>query len=280
MAVKIEKTEYGKIIEMYKNGLSCNKISKEYNVSVSTIRSILIKNGIERRDNSHKSMIYTLDEHYFDIIDTQNKAYILGLLWADGCNYTKLNHIKIELQERDKDILDSINIEIESNRPLKYIDLHSKNENWQSTYRLSIVNKHMSKTLNNIGMVPNKSLVLTFPEWLDTSFYSSFIRGYMDGDGHIHYGKKSKFITCVGTQMFCESIKKICENIIGIKVTIHDVPDKKESITKILYICGMHNIKKFLDFIYNDSDLYIKRKYDTYLKFCNYYNNVNNSLVV
>jgi intein-encoded DNA endonuclease-like protein len=271
----IATEEHINVVELYKSGMSQLQIEKLYNVSHGVVARILTKYDIDFRDASHKSRKYTLDELYFDSVDNNNKAYILGLLYADGCNYTKTNMIKIELQERDKDILDKINIELGSNRPLKYCTLNSKNNNWQNTYRLTIVNKHMSEALSALGMIPNKSLILDFPEWLDESLIPHFIRGYMDGDGHIEW-RKTKFLTMVSTKQFCMRVKEICENKLGICAKIQDTANKSSN-TKLLYICGKTKMKQFLDYIYNDADLYIQRKYDTYKTICDEMN-VNNSL--
>ena len=62
--------------------------------------------------------IYTINEDYFDIIDTEEKAYLLGFLYADGNHFTKKNRITIGLQEKDKHILEKFNELIGSNRPL------------------------------------------------------------------------------------------------------------------------------------------------------------------
>ena len=48
---------------------------------------------------------YNVNDNYFDVIDNQNKAYILGFLYADGCNY-KNGYFKIDLQEEDKNMLE------------------------------------------------------------------------------------------------------------------------------------------------------------------------------
>ena len=71
--------------------------------------------------------IFSCDEHYFDVIDTPNKAYILGLLWSDGYNDVVRGQIKIQLQDRDKSVLERINIEVDSDRPLWMVQLHNKN---------------------------------------------------------------------------------------------------------------------------------------------------------
>lgn len=252
--------EYKNIIKLYSSGLSQQKIGQMYNTSHTTIRKILVKNNVERRDNSHKGRKYTINENYFDAIDDQNKAYILGLLYADGCNYLPQHRVKLELQERDKDILEKISAKINTNKPLSFVELNNKNANWQNTYRLDITNKHVSETLNNLGVVQNKSLVLTFPRWLDPTLYSHFLRGYFDGDGCL----QKYFLTIVSTQEFCQSVAKICEDALGVLATISDIPNKPDSNTKLLCITGIGKMKKFLDYIYQDAELYIQRKHDAY----------------
>lgn len=67
---------------------------------------------------------YTFNRDYFERIDSKDKAYFLGLLYADGCNSisTTQRHctIILNLQEKDKDILNVFNKYINSNKPLAY----------------------------------------------------------------------------------------------------------------------------------------------------------------
>ena len=49
-----------------------------------------------------------MDEKYFDNIDTQNKAYTLGFLFADGYNSISKSTVSMALQESDGYILDKI----------------------------------------------------------------------------------------------------------------------------------------------------------------------------
>ena len=275
--LKIEENKYQEIADLYKSGLSIEKIEKMYNVSNSVVRRILKICNVQIRDNSHKGRKYSINENYFDNIDDQNKAYILGLLYADGCNYRKTNYVKLELQERDKSILDKINMEINSNKPLFYIKLHDKNEKWQNTYRLDITNKHISEQLECLGVVPNKSLILTFPDWLDNNLMNHFIRGYFDGDGHIEWSK-TKFISIASTLQFCKNINEILINELDIRNgSIYDTYNK-DSNTKVLHIFKKENIKKFLDYIYKNAELYIERKYDIYKIICKEMS-INNSLL-
>jgi hypothetical protein len=123
----------------------------------------------------------------------------------------------------------------------------------------------MSNKLNELGLVQNKSLILTPPIWLDEGLISHFIRGYVDGDGCI----SEQFIEIASTKDVCLYIQKYCRDILNINATIRDVYNKPESNTKLLFINGKRQMKIFLDNIYQDAEMYIQRKYDKYLKLYN-----------
>ena len=67
---------------------------------------------------------YTFNKDYFERIDSKDKAYFLGFLYADGCNSISATQhqctIILNLQEKDKDILNIFNKYINSNKPLVY----------------------------------------------------------------------------------------------------------------------------------------------------------------
>ena len=77
------------------------------------------ENNVEIRPMSVSKRIYSLNEYSFDIIDSKEKAYVLGLFFADGYNSEKEGKIKITLLEQDKDILEKAKKVFETNRPLK-----------------------------------------------------------------------------------------------------------------------------------------------------------------
>lgn len=258
------------IINRYINGESTNSISIFYNTTNKRILKLLKENHVSIRDTSHAYRRYEIDETFFDVIDTQEKAYILGLLWADGCNKTYSNTITLGLQAGDKKILEDINLIMQSNRPLRFE--RRKNNNCQDQYILSITNKHISEILDQLGLCRAKSLVLKFPEWLDISLYPHFIRGVFDGDGSIA-SDSHHHMSIVGTNDFCVYLNKYLKNI-GIESVIYDT--KRNDITKELKINRKHDCKKFFDYIYKDATIYLERKYLKYIsKYCK---NINNTL--
>ena len=253
--------EHYKVVELYESGLSQITIGKMYAVDRTVISRILRKNNVTLRDASNRKRKYNLNENYFDTIDTHNKAYILGLLYADGCNYPPARNINISLQEKDKDILDKIKQELNSNIPLYYKKLNDKNPNHQNVYSLTFTNKHMSEQLEKLGLVQHKSLILTFPEWLDESLYSHFIRGYFDGDGCLC----GNSITIASTKQFCEYLQNICLNKLSISTYVKNIYGRENCETKIFCVYGKNKVKSFLDYIYDDSEMYIQRKYNAYI---------------
>lgn len=259
---KITDNDIQDIVSSYESGKSLLAIGRKYHKSESTISSILKENGVHIKNASEARRRYTLNENYFDSIDNESKAYFLGFLYADGNIFN--NSIALSLQERDKGILEIFNSELSSNRPLRFIDYKSKNENWQNQYSLNIVNKHMAESLKKWGVIPNKSLVLTFPTWIQKKLVPHFIRGYFDGDGCIV--KKEKRATIIGTESFVMSVKDILSNELKINSHINFVNKDSESPVRELRISGGRQTKKFLDFIYSDSNYYLQRKHDLYQK--------------
>ena len=93
------------IIDLYQTGLSCQKIADQLNVSESFINKKLKELNITKRSNS----IYRRrpwNENFFNKIDTEEKAYWLGFLYADGCVHDKPNGQKlITLVVKDEEVI-------------------------------------------------------------------------------------------------------------------------------------------------------------------------------
>lgn len=177
--------------------------------------------------------------------------------------------MSIALQEEDKYILEFMKKELNSEKPLEFLDYSNKCNNgyhYKNQYRLTIFNKHICETLNKIGMVQNKSLILTFPD-IDESLYSHFIRGYFDGDGSVSFSESNSncIVTITSTIEFCSAIKEILKNTININTGIYNASNKN-GITKVASISGKFQVEKFGQFIYQDANHYLQRKYDKFVQ--------------
>ena len=270
---------HNRIIYLYKIGYTQTKISNVLLISDATARRTLKKFGVAIRPQTENRRVYNIDESYFDQIDTDNKAYLLGLLYADGCHHREHYNISIALQEQDINVLKFIKNELKYSGPLKFVNMKNKSETFSNQWALRITNKHLSDRLENIGLVKAKSLKLKFPEWLPENLYSSFIRGYFDGDGCVYiYDKKFACrATMVGTIDFCNKVANIIRNI-GCTCSISK-PQSDDKNTVTLTIGGNKNALKFLDWLYEDASFYMERKHQKYLYFKEKYLAKNNTQV-
>lgn len=265
--------------EMYCDGMSTEEIGAKYHISRESVYNLFERNGFDRKRDPHR--IYSIDENYFDNINTRNKAYILGLFWADGCNKVSENEVEISLQEEDKHILESIKQELKYDKLLNFRNISKNNPKRKNQWHLSITSNHISQTLNDIGMVQNKSLVVEFPKNIDEKLYPDFIRGVLDGDGCVYIGGniRGSSVEIVGTVMVVQKIAEIVKDTLGVHCSIKSNKRWKD-ITKAIRIRGRYQIKTFLDWIYSDAELKLNRKYNKYQQFLNMYNNINNSYLV
>lgn len=245
------------IINMYQSGLTQEEIKERTKLCLHTIREILKENHIEPHDRSYYKT-YTIDQNYFESLDTSNKCYVLGFLYADGSVSKKNYNLRLILQERDKYILEKIKEDMKSNAPLHF--KKSKNPNVQNAWGICVDCKKICQDLVKLGIVPNKTFKLKYPDFLTNEQHSHFLRGVMDGDGHIipYNGHNGAVIIC-GTYDFCNGAKEVIESMLNIKCYVR--PHKN-----IYNLCvyGRNQVRTFLDWIYQDAELYLKRKYETY----------------
>lgn len=260
------------IVHLYEDGYSEGEIENETGVCRITVRKILRKNNVRIREK-YEYRVYTLDENYFDLIDTQNKAYVLGLFYADGNVSKEKYNIQLSLQECDKHILEQISEDMNSNAPLCFRNFEKYGRNQQNHYSLSLHSKVMHEALSRWGIVPQKTHALTYPIFLSPEMHRHFIRGVLDGDGciHIPYGKNGKIrsVSICGTYDFCLGFKDVIEQKLNIHCSVIKNRKDPKSTTYKTVISGKIQVYKFLSWIYEDANLYLYRKHDIYQKYYN-----------
>ena len=254
------------IVEMYEGGKSAVEIARIYNCSHKTILEILYNADVEIRDASNNRRKLSLNDDCFDIIDTEEKAYWLGFLYADGsvCG----NDISLTLHSQDSEHIEKFK------QFTNYggITRVYSNKGLDTLYcRVTIVNKHLSETLKAQGCVERKSLILKYPKGLAKELHRHFIRGYFDGDGCIGYSKvRDRYvINLLGTKEFLEEVNNIFKDNLGIVIKSPKIAKKpNKNVYQFCYGAYM-DIEKILKFLYEDSNIYLERKYKRYKDFIN-----------
>lgn len=253
------------IIPRYNQGISLSKLAKQYNTTIQTLSKKLKERGIEviNRQNATK-----FNENVFDSVDTEEKAYWLGFIFADGTISSRDYSFELSLSAIDTEHLIKFNQFTQHNKDNVKIGTVKCGNKEFTRCRWSVVNKHLWNVLNNYGCTPRKSNTLKFPNvdiFKDISLIIPFIRGYFDGDGCLTNTKEYPKASFLGTEQFLTILKNYLLNysINSGKLVI----DPREAFTRTLNI-SQTDVFKFLHLIYDNSNVYLDRKYNKFLTFC------------
>lgn len=201
---------------------------------------------------------YTYDETYFETIDTTEKAYFLGFLYADGTN-TGVS-LQLALMEEDSYILERLKNAIKYTGPLR---TYSHKIGKPQT-RLEIVRLKLVADIEKLGVRRNKTFNLQFPDFLPEDLIPHFIRGYFDGDGCITKDNRSFTITFTG---FIDMLRVVEKHLLQIMVTITKGSyakrhkEKNDGIYTIYFGTNLSTLM-FFNYVYKNADgLFLTRKF-------------------
>ena len=207
---------------------------------------------------------HTVNEKYFDKIDTEDKAYWLGFITADG--WISGWRLCIELQSKDREHLEKFKKAIEftgpiSDRTLKNTCKHHKKDQYFGS-RIVICRKKIVNSLIKLGITENKSLTVTECGQVPEHLLSHYYRGIFDGDGS--YGMLNKGnqprVRVVATLSLINSFRQfIARNNIQTK----SKPRLKHKNSEI-YEYGLGGrilVAKVINLLFKDANTYLDRKY-------------------
>lgn len=251
------------VVNQYNKLKNIHKVAKYFNVSISPITRILKSNGFDLTNRR-----YNVNHNYFDIIDTEEKAYWLGFLYADGYIRERKSgsSLEMKLSIKDKHHLELFRESMGSNH--KIVDGFNKVK-----YKGGISSSHMSslamyssrlvESIKSQGFHSRKTFTIEQPN-INDELIHHFIRGFFDGDGSFTFTENKRN----GTKIVCASdnfrefiIKELSNNDIEIKYY--------GEIS--LFIQNKVNNNKFYNYIYNNATIYLERKKEIYERFREYY---------
>jgi DNA-binding transcriptional regulator WhiA len=206
---------------------------------------------------SHRK--FPIDEHIFDEIDTEEKAYYLGFIYADGYISKNGYYLALDISKIDEYILDRLQslIYLGSNRPIKGV---RKNFTTGKEYvRVVISSSAVVASLIKHGVTSNKTFAIRFPTWIRPDIRRHFIRGYFDGDGTITNNKMRPFFSIVSNQDFVTSLLCVLKEECGIgELSVHKSV-KTSDIYKFT-VTKYTDIDNIYHYLYDDSNIYLTRK--------------------
>lgn len=236
--------------------------------------------------NNHMPRKYrTFDDHYFQNIDTQEKAYWLGFIFADGyiaahqrCSSVESTEkhmtyeFGMELQrgdeyhlERLRDTLGGVHQICQKESCKVICGNRAPSHTYSSALR--VYSKNVVLDLHGNGIDFNKSHSSVFPIVNDELFLD-FLRGYLDGDGCIYTGlhdNRKNYPARVdwvcNKREVLDFISMKLNDLYGIKTRIY----RKRTV--FVLIChSKQDVSALLSLLYHTGcNLWLERKHDKYL---------------
>ena len=214
---------------------------------------------------------YEVDENFFVDIDTEEKAYILGFICADGHIDDSNYRIAITLQDEDYSLLEKIKEAMHSTHPIKRGIVKSNpylRSDRTTLYQcnLNINGKNLITPLINMGITGKKTYDLdsSITKFIPEDLMRHFLRGFFDGDGSVswgkHYSSGNKYLIQVaGNEEF---LLGTFQKYFSSNCKLYKYKTSRQCFA--WKIADKRKVLEFLNYIYKDAKIYLERKYKIY----------------
>ena len=252
-------------IKKYENGDSIASLARQYNITPYKAKKVLVDNNVQIRTRAQQNVISnqqrakSVNHEYFSNITTLNQAWLLGFLMADGYVDANDNGIGLELSAVDKEILEKIKQEIQSEREIK---TYTTNKGFEIV-KLYWSSGKQKKDLKKYGIVNRKTYKENhLPLFNNDNLTNAFILGFFDGDGYLHINNNQATMNiCAHRKELLQDIANYIQNKYGGSYSL--TQDSRELWN---YNLSTTVLIKYFDDIYSKATLFLNRKKEKYEK--------------
>lgn len=246
---------------LYEKHKNVRKVAELLNVNHKTISAWMKKHEIETL-GSQGARTNNLNHDFFESIDSEQKAYWLGFIMADGCVYKGSDkyslRLQINLKGSDVHHLEKFQKAINSSYKIQEKIVKTSN-----VCLLKVNSTKMCQDLMSLNVTPRKSLVSLMPD-IPSELMKHYIRGYFDGDGCLDIAKGNLRARIAGGS---EMLRSIQESLTEASIfSALYLPTGNKKISN-LEITRKDDALKFAEWIYKDSKEFLERKKDIYQTF-------------
>lgn len=192
-------------------------------------------------------------ENVFKNLD-RDSYYYLGLLATDGsiCK----NRVELSFKDGDEDILFKFKNYLKSEINIRE-RIHNKKQGVYKAFRIAFRNIEIVNYLNSIGISNNKTYNLK----LNLEFNFDLLRGIIDGDGCFitKTNKRCHRMTIITASLdFRNQISEFLN-----KFNINHSFEDRFNKHFYLHVRQTDSLFNLIEYLYNDTDTYMSRKYFT-----------------
>ena len=274
--------------------MSLIDIARDYNCTRQYIHKLMKAYRIKRRDMStarglafsQGKVIHAHEDEMGNVTTTtlpkrtHNKffftswqpdmAYVLGVIYTDGCIAQNLYSFKVA--QKEPELLEKCLKLMDSDAKIVFT---KKRGIAGALYHFQINGKAIIKDLLKLGLKPNKSLSLDFPE-IPSACVRHFIRGCWDGDGSVYWDRglrrRPRAYFGSGSKRFIEGLLKALVNL-GLPLVRIYTSTRSRNLYYYFRFHGTDCAKLFYIF-YDDvpDSTYLNRKQKRFEAIARYYN--------
>ena len=175
------------------HGYSGPQVARQVHTTPTAVYHYVRRAGIPVRKVEDYDYEAPCRHDFFDVIDTAEKAYWLGMLITDGC-VSKNDEIILSLHPRDRAHVEAFRETLQSDAKISvHPPMLKKIGNrswWVGSIAVCIKSHQLAAALARLGIVPAKTGHTYLPPGIPAELAPHFWRGAIDGDGWLAFGKR------------------------------------------------------------------------------------------
>lgn len=249
----------------FANGKPIENVMKEYDICYASVYNALKRFNIPYAYPGNRKNNFDL--RFFQSIDTEEKAYWLGFIFADGTivktapSVSCHNRLCISISIVDLEHLYAFCDSIHASHDMVSISspqINASGTTSQTCY-IHCDSIDMANDLKSHHCIPRKTYLPAFPNDIPVALMPHFIRGYFDGDGCISGSKRPQFeIT---------SEKTAIERIQSYLIDACHLNKTKLRFCRNAYTLrygGENQIRRIYHYLYDNAHVFLSRKYNKF----------------
>jgi hypothetical protein len=257
---RLTKEREEEICKEYTINKNIADIRRKFRYSYYRIASVLKSHNVFTKSDHRK---YIINENYFQTINTEDKAYNLGIVFAHGTvqNSIKNHHyhagVQFAIPNTDEIILINLLKSMNGNYPITHIT----DKKGKQYSRLCIWSKQVATDLLKLGCSAHKNKTLNWPSdnTIPDHLRHHFLRGYIDGGGSMFQSKyrpSNCYVSLRSSHNFCIKTQEWLIN----KCNFDKTKIQFNRGSWELRYSGKQQVSKMWYLLYDSATVYLPRK--------------------